>query len=305
MRIQHRYLTFDSHVKTIKPVKSILDRYAIAYKYKEDIDSVIPSFRYLLEFYLYEDTPDFSELKRILDKFDIDPQTGTEYEKADFEKADWFIVSTGEYQYPQPDGDFGYLKATFNLDNHCPICGIGKVQNAPYQLRTEPKQQNSQFWGLHWEFEAIFAREAAKNILEKENIKGISFSRPILHKNNAEITSIYQLHIDTVLNKGLDSYNTKQITCRINNEENLNTDPALKCCGRVKFHHPMIGGYLFTKDIFNPAFDIVQSHEYFGSGGSANRLRIVSRRIKQLVEKNKLKGLSFIPIVHDRFKRQL
>jgi len=83
----------------------------------------------------------------------------------------------------------------------------------------------------------------------------------------------------------------------------LNFKTNLKCCGRLKFHHPRIGGYLFDKIIFNPVFDIVQSDEYFGSGGSANRIPIVSKRFKEIVEKNKLKGLTFKPIMHERLVR--
>ena len=303
MRIQHRYLTWDSHLKTIKPVKNILDKYSQAYKYKEDLDCVIPTFKYTLEFYLSEDSPNFNALKQELSKFKIEPQIGTEYKKADIRNAEWFIINTGEYQYPQPEEDFGYLNATFNLDNYCKWCGIGKVQNAPYRLKTEPKQHNNQFWGLHWAFDAIFVRQETKNILEREKIKGIRFSNPVLHKKNIPIEGFYQLHIDTILSKRFDNYNTKTITCKIKNEENCNTDPTSNCCGRVKFHHPMIGGYLFDKSIFDKDFDIVESNEYFGSGGSANRLQIVSKRFKDIVDKNKLKGLSFIPIMHYRLKR--
>jgi hypothetical protein len=105
------------------------------------------------------------------------------------------------------------------------------------------------------------------------------------------------------LREGFDKYNAKVITCKLNNEENWNTDPVIKYCGRIKYHHPRIGGYLFDKKIFDNQFDIVETNEYFGSGASANRLQIVSRKLKTLVEKNKLKGLSFIPIMHDRLKR--
>ncbi len=303
MRIGHRYLSWDSHPKIIKPLRNILDRHNISYKYKEDLNSIIPSFKYFIEFYLYEDNPNFHNAKNEVDKYSIEPQIGTYYEKTDIDKAKWFIVSTGEYQYPQPEENFGYLKATFNLDHYCSHCGVGKIQNAPFRLRTEPKQQSNQFWGLHWEFEPIFLRQEAKNILEKEQVQGIRFSQPVLHKKNTAIEGFYQLHIDTVLNKGFDNYNTKTITCKINNEESNNSDPGLHCCGRSKFHHPMIGGYLFNEIIFNPAHDIVQSYEHFGSGASANRLQIVSKRFKQLVDKGKLKGLSFTPIVHERLKR--
>lgn len=303
MRIKHRYLNWDNHLKIIKPVRIILDKYSHTYNYKEDLDTVIPTFKYTIEFYLYEDNPDFAKIKQEISKL-LEPQViGTEYEKSDIKNAEWFIVNTGEYQYPQPDDDFGYLKATFNLDNYCHLCGIGKIQNSPYRLKTLPKQPNNQFWGLHWDFDAIFVRQETKNILEKENINGIGFSNPVIHKTNTPIEGFYQLHIDTVLSSGFDNYNTNRITCKVNNEENLNTDKTLQCCGQVKFHHPMIGGYLFDKGIFDKSFNIFQSNEYFGSGGSANRLQIVSKRVKEIVDKNKLKGLSFIPVMHNKLER--
>src|SRR5690606_7286472 len=111
--------------------------------------------------------PNFYELKKEIDRYDVKPQIGTYYEKSDINEAKWFITSTGEYQYPQPEDDFGYLKATFNLDNYCRLCGIGKVQNAPFRLKAEPKQYNNQFWGLHWEFQSVFVRQETKSILEK------------------------------------------------------------------------------------------------------------------------------------------
>jgi hypothetical protein len=301
MRIKHRYLKFDSHLKIINPVRKILDKYLHPYYYKEDLNSVIPTLNYTIEFYLYEDNPDFNNIKQEVSRLLETQDIGTEYEKADIEKADWFFISTGAYQYPQPET--GYLEKTFDLKNYCHLCGMGKNQNAAFRLKTKPKQQNNQFWGLHWEYFALFVREETKNILEKENIKGIRFSTPVLNKKNNTIEGFYQLHIDTILNNGFDCYNTKTITCKHNNEENDNTDYNIACCGRIKFHHPMIGGYLFDKSVFNPEFDIVQSNEYFGSGASANRIQIVSKRFKELVEKNKLKGLSFTPIVHDRLVR--
>ncbi len=296
-------MVYDSHTNVIGPIKRTLDRYSCEYKYKEDLHCVIPSFKYLIEFYLYEDTTGFEDLKEAVDSYGIISQVGTVYEKADIENADWFVINTGEYQYPQPEGDFGYLKATFDLDAYCGVCGIGKIQNAPYRLKAEPKQTKNQFWGLHWEFEAIFVRPETKQFLENEKVKGIAFSKPLLHKKNSEVESIFQLHIDTILDRGFDDYNTKTVTCKTDNEEECNIDTNLKCCGRVKFHHPQIGGYLFNKSLFNPDYEIVQTNEYFGSGGSAARLQVVSKRIKNLIEKQKLKGLSFTPIVHEQSRR--
>lgn len=302
MRIKQRYLQNDSHLKIIGPVKKILDKFLVEYNYKEDPGSVLPGHRYSIEFFLSEDHTNFDELESNLSGFKIYTQVFTEYEKSDIEKAEWFIIETGEYQYPQPENDNGYLKATFDLSNYCELCGIGKVQNNPYRLKTLPKQVNNQFWGLHWEFATIFVRQETKNILEKEDVKSIRFSQPVLHKQEIEIESFYQLHIDTVLGKGFDNYNTKIITCKVNNEENLNTDKSANCCGSKKFHHPMIGGYVFDRTIFNNDVDIVQSNEYFGSGGSASKLNIVSKKVKMLIERNELKGVRFTPIMHERIE---
>src|SRR6187399_932350 len=103
MRIGHRYLTWNSHSKIIKPLRTILDRYNISYRYKENLDSVIPTSRYTLEFHLYEDNPVFASIKGEVEKCGIEPQIATYYEKGDITNADWFSVSTGEYQYPQPE----------------------------------------------------------------------------------------------------------------------------------------------------------------------------------------------------------
>lgn len=79
MRITHRYLRWDSYPEMVKPVRAILDKYNISYKYKEDLNSVIPTFKYFIEFHLYEDNPNFAILKNEIESFGIEPQTGTIY----------------------------------------------------------------------------------------------------------------------------------------------------------------------------------------------------------------------------------
>lgn len=298
MKIVHRYLHWESSPEIIQPVKRILDKYNFKYKYKENLDAVISTFRFQIEFYLYEETSNFQELKDEITKTGLLPQRiYSEYEKKDFTKAEWFVIDCGGSQYPQPEDTF--LETTYNLHSHCNSCGMGKIQDAPFRLRT-PKQNNLHFVGLHWIYEVMFVKPEAKKFLESEKIKNISFSKPLLGRKNIDIESLDQLHIQTVLEKGFDSYNTNIITCKLNNEEDCNKDKSKSYCGKVKFHYPMIGGYVFDKNIFNSDSDIVLTNEYFGSGGSADRLKIVSKKFKDLVEKHKLKGIYFYPIFHER-----
>jgi hypothetical protein len=292
MRIRNRYIKWDKEPYLIKEIINILENFSIKYSYKEDPDCIIPTFCYEIIFYLYEDLPFINDIKKRLQKFELMPIVTTEYDKKDMDNAEWFIISTGQYQYPQPDDDcWDYLKYTFNTDNHCMLCGIGKIQNAPYRLK-QPKQKNNQFWGLYWVSDAIFVREETKIILEKEQLQKIHFSQPVLHKNNRPIERFYQLHIDTLLDKGYNAHNADMEICNSDDSEH-----NLKCCGRIKYDYPK-GWFVFDKKIFSKEIDFCTSNEYFGSGGQAERLNIVSKRVKEIIERNQLKGVIFKPIMY-------
>jgi hypothetical protein len=300
MRIQHRYLSYYKNESLLK----LLDQLSIHYKVEErSFDE--QTHLYVLEFFLYEDNPRFSMMKEALQGFGIEAQVGTMYDKEDVAKANWFYVTVGEYQYPQPENAFGYLRATFNLDHYCDNCGIGKSQNAPFRLKTTPKQPNNQFWGLHWEHDAIFIRSEAKGILESENIMGISFSKPVLHKKGVEVEDMWQMHIKTEIGAGIDSYNLTKETCEYVDGQEGGKGVAVKLlhyCERIKYNFPKRGGMTIDESSFRDAPDIVRSNEWFGSGGEAFRLPIFSKRVKQVIEKNKLRGLGFTPIFHQRFE---
>jgi hypothetical protein len=290
MRIKYRYLTWEEYPKKITEIKKILDEYSLAYSCKENINCVLSAFKYELEFNIYEDMEFFDKIQLKLEPFDLLKNISAEYDKIDMENAEWYEIYAGEYQYPQPDDDFEYLNYTFDLTNYCSECGIGKIQNKPFRLKHEPKQKNNQFWGLFWERDAIFVREETKNILEKENIKGIHFIQPVLHKNNKPIDRFYQLIIETVLDKGLDQSNVQKITCKLNNDENK------KYCGRIKYFFPKGDNGIFDKKLFSPNVDFYLSNEYFGSGGHAERINIMSKKVHEIIKKNKLKGLRTEPI---------
>ena len=299
MRIKHRYIIFEKNVKVLTKIKKILNSYNLTYFYEEAKENPL-IVGHKLEFVVYEDQFFFHKIQSKLKPFGMFEDISTEYNKNDIDNTEWFQISCGSYQYPQPEDDFQYRNFTFNLDDYCPICGIGKIQNNPYRLKNEPKQKNNQFWGLHWEYEPIFVRKETKKILEKECIQGIHFLQPILHKNNKPINDFYQLIIETILEKGFDPYNTNTITCKLNNEEGLNKNSKNIYCGRIKYHHPRKNSYLFGSKIFSSKLDFYISNEYFGSGTGAERINIISRKTYEIIKKNQLKGLTFAPIIHKR-----
>ncbi len=295
MRTQHRYLVYKKNNKLLRTLSELSVKCKLLDKYIGESTHI-----YALEFSLYEDNSRFSIIKQEVDKFGLVAQIGSIFDIDDYAKANWFWVSVGEYQYPQPEDNFDYQKRSFNLDSYCEVCGIGKVQKAPIRLRTLPKQPKNDFWGIHWEHDIIFVRERAKRILENIGASGISFSKPVLHKNDHQIEDLFQLNIQTILEPGFNNYNTQELHCNAGNEENsqreLNADTIY--CGRAKYHFPMIGGLNFNETIFDEQSDIVKTSEYFGSGASAFRLPIFSKKLKTILEKEKIRGIGFTPIFH-------
>jgi hypothetical protein len=285
----------ENKLNTVKAIINLLNEYSIDFSYKEDVNRVSYLYKYNLEFFVYEDIFSFEKIQNKLKKFDLYRDLLKEYDKMDMENAQWYIIGTSQYQYPQPEDSYGYRNITFNLDNYCPLCGIGKIQNNPYRLKHEPKQKPNLFWGLHWEYEPIFVREEIKNIFEKEKINRIHFSQPVIHKSNKPIERFYQLHIETILEKGFITDNANTVTCKINNEEGRNKNDELKCCGRIKYNSCRI--LEFDKKIFSHGNDFCLTNEYFGSGLSAYRRTIISKKIYEIIKKYKLRGLEFEPIL--------
>ena len=67
-------------------------------------------------------------------------------------------------------------------------------------------------------------------------------------------------------------------------------------CGRVKYHLKHRGPLRFEHTALAGAPDVVKTHEWFGSGGQAFRLVLVSQRFRQAVLKAKWRGLYFEPV---------
>ncbi|MCH1912426.1 hypothetical protein L9Z41_10875 [Leptospira noguchii] len=207
----------------------------------------------------------------------------------------WYHISTGHFGYPQPEKDFEYLNQTYIPDIGCPTCNIGKIQNHPFRFRNEPKTKHSQFIGLNWIFDQIFIREHVKNEFEKNNLTGIYFSHPVIHKSGIQINSVYQLHVDTLLPQGLIDDNLETEICEMpKDKEMLNFLKAIDSeslkgpfCGQKKYNFPQNQKMKFRKNIFTNMPDFVRTNEWFGSGGSANRPIIISEKVKEIIEKNK------------------
>jgi hypothetical protein len=287
MRLKYRYVTvMQRDIKKSNSLKNILEKYSIKYKYEENN---VLGFHWDLEFILYEDMVSFEKVRKELKPYELLEQISTEFDKNDMDNAEWYEVFARPSQYPQPEDDWGYMKLTYNLNNWCPYCNVGKIQNNPYRLKKEPTQKGNQFWGLFWEEEAIFCNEAIKTIFEKEKIQGIHFIQPV-NKKSIPVEGYYQIMIEKTLDNGFDPNNTYTKICNNTNYPKNNLE--VKHCGKVKYENMNKGGYTFNKNVFSSKSDLYLSRAY--------RLSIISKKVYEIIIKNKLKGLTIEPILNKK-----
>jgi hypothetical protein len=80
----------------------------------------------------------------------------TEFSKEEIDSARWIEVGAWHHGYPQPEDDFGYLRATYDLSEWCDACGIGLKQKASFQMKGEPRWGRRAILQLNWVFDELF-----------------------------------------------------------------------------------------------------------------------------------------------------
>jgi len=135
----------------------------------------------------------------------------------------------------------------------------------------------------------------------ESGIRGVDYLAPVIHKNSQPLSSRLQLKINTILSPGLHTAGLQTVTCRPNNEEPpaplpLRDPEEWPYCSRVKYHFGHRGMFRFPRKVFDEAPDIVKSHEWFGSGASASRMVLISRRTADIILDAKWRGVTMEPV---------
>jgi len=283
-----------------------IDRLGLDYE-RGDPNNVLQTAISVLN--ITEDQPNWPKVERLVAEHDVGTHLVTLlYTKREIDAAEWlWMAALGNHGYPQPEDDFGYIEATYDISGFCDVCGIGLVQKAPFRLRAEPKASHSQFVQLNWVLDELFVRSAAREGLTAAGLTGFDFRPVILHSKNRPSAQVEQMQIIGVLPEALQPMELATVTCKERNEEwestaRRGTPPLSRSerprhCGRVKYHLMHRGPLRFDRAALSAAPDVVKSHEWFGSGASAFRLMLVSQRFRQVVQQARWKGLCFEPVV--------
>lgn len=212
----------------------------------------------------------------------------------------WYHITTGSFGYPQPEKDFEYINVTYDTSKACSTCNIGLEQKSEFRLKNKPKVKNSHFLGLNWVFDQVFVKQEVKDIFEKENITGLEFSLPLINKTGLPIIELYQLRVDNLLSEGLITNNLKSEVCEISKDKSVlkflmaNKSKLTKgpFCGKTKYNFPQGENCIKIKaEELENKTDFLRLDYYFGSGSSANKPIIISEKVKQIIDREKWRGI--------------
>ncbi len=243
----------------------------------------------LVNLIIYDDDTRWSRVQELLATYKVDYITATEFEKADFKMAEWFLVQARETGYPEPHENFEFRKITYDLQRYCFECGVERIQKSNFLINGMPKLKVDIFC-LNWIFDELFVREPVNQVVKESAIRGVTFDIVIHSKTKRTLEGISQLKVDYILKAGLDSYN-----CNIEKCRDHKTGAT-----EIKYNYPYKGGVTLDKSIFPKEIDIAKTNEWFGSGHEAHRLILCSRKFYDLAIKEKWKGLKFSPVFHNR-----
>lgn len=230
----------------------------------------------LLAFDVAEDHPNWDRLAQLFLEWRVSDVLRTEFSKEDLDAARWLEIAAWHHGYPQPnEGTFGYRRATYDLSAWCELCGVGKQQRAPFQMRGEPKWAGRSLLQLVWVYDELFATpDLWSRAFEPLGLA----KRGVFNAAGAELKTVVQVCVPElvhVVQGGL-------------------TAERCGACNREKFHPVARGEFPALREA--PTTPMARTHEYFGSGAQADRRLIVSRDVIRALEDAGARGAVLRPV---------
>ena len=242
---------------------------------------------------VYKDTEEYVTVIEALQEFGVTckPDETIEFSKSEMESAPLLQMIPKHHRggYPQPENPVDgkdYLRVSFDMSTGCPTCTNGHLQNNPLHLRSNTKLGTADITGVWWLNEFIVSQRA-KDIIEKAGLTGCEFWPLIKHKTGEYFEDIYQLKITAELPPM-----AEQTTFYKNNLffggavcPNCDGEQVLKS---LAYYHA---------DVLEDLPDFALSNEWNGARSNRWRLPFMSQKAYRLFQKEKLKGIWWIPAI--------
>ena len=212
--------------------------------------------------------------QQVLEKYKITDFLFTKFSESEFASASALdLMGKSNRGYPQPEEDFGYLAATYDVSDYCSKCGNGCFQIRPFRLKSIPVLNRS-VMQLNWVFDEFFVSHEVWHEVFKPF--GIECWPVVSHKSGKETHSVVQLKIH------------ERVQLRLKGGEG--TDCSV--CQRSKGPLDLRG---FAPAPISMKAHICRSIQGFGSGAQAFNRVMVSPSLYREIKKAKLRGVQFYP----------
>jgi rRNA maturation protein Nop10 len=234
----------------------------------------------IVSFDIDESHRSWGKLQPLLAGWNASDIVRTEFSASERANATYLKVAPAwHHGYPQPEDDFGYLQATYDLKDYCPTCGIGKKQVAPFRIKGEPKWGKRHVLQLNWVFDEYLVLPS----VWEEVFCPVGIGRLAVedHQAGEQLRTVVQLEIKATAKSKL-SMDDKYLS------------EICRSCGRTKFL-PISRGF-FPAFATDPSFQVCRTQEYFGSGASAWNAIVVSNAMYKNFQDHKLSGVTFVPL---------
>ncbi len=226
---------------------------------------------------IYEDTEGFRILMEEINKHNLfyTFAEGREYTKEEIKAAEFFAV---EIIYPWESDGINAEEFGTQYERECNQCQCGKKQIS--ELRID-KRKAKKYDIITIEPE-IIVTERLRNLILEHNLTGCEFGPVADYKGRDELV-LYQLKPTHIFPK-------MSSTIRVEVVENV----RCKECHR----NGMIlrSEAIYERESLKDACDFNLSYEYFGINLYCKRLLIVSSKVYNLFQKNKIKRCGFEPV---------
>jgi hypothetical protein len=232
----------------------------------------------LVVFDIDESDPAWPAVQALADRFGMSDLTTTKFDRADLRGVERAaLIVNGFTGYPQPrELESGYLEVTYDPAKACPVCRVGLTQRAPFQMRGEPRLGRKNVLELGWVHDEIFVtQDLYEGVFRRHGV-------PSMHVNAGRgrvVESVVQVVVEDTVE--IDTAGLPGSTCAH--------------CGQTKFL-PVTRGPLPA--VLGPSTaPTVKSDAWFGSGGSAWRLMLVSGALRDDLERYPIRGARFEPAI--------
>ena len=199
----------------------------------------------------------------------------TEFTPRELDAARWLHTTAWDNGYALPFEDFKFFEVTFDRSHACLRCGYGKVQNAPFRIKGEPKWGRRAIMSLNQAYDELFVPPAIWETIFKPF--GIA-SRSVANRHGKLLQTVVQLVIEEEIDLATDLLPIRE-----------------RCpeCGQPKYQYPERGPFPALAQ--GPSGPIARTRQTFFDGWHTRHI-IISQELRRAMMAHKIRGADFTPV---------